>query len=490
MKDLGKWQLISMLSQGLAMLLGMVETFLVIRILNVGEWGLVQLAVSIGGALGIYQHLGLVSASTREISSAKKDEDIFKIFITSSVVRYFVTIPISVGLFFGAGKISQNLYHTLDLILPLKIYAVALVFQGVQGILNSVISGTKRFKHLFIYQVVIAFVNILIFIPFVYFFKVPGYFYAFLTFNIISSISLAVIAFKPLKGKIVMPTKKEFKNLFKEIFSISIAIYVVKILYTNWEKLGNNLLVLSKSPEVVAMYAFALLYAKKLMTISDSITTVNIPVFSERFVNDFKEFKDSFSKNFNKIFSAIILVGTFASYFAPTLIRILVGGDKYDQAIPLIAPMVFAIVLYSFVNIINSSVLIPAKMAKSMIGSYVFLIIGTGISYFILKNMMNVSLAFSWSMVTGSALCLFFMIYWIKKRMKFLFFNLDHWVILIQSLSISLLCNVDSFWVKIAGLIPFFGLLIWGLFEAGFIKKNDLKSLFGKFSLLIGKNKK
>ena len=134
MKDLGKWQLISMLSQGLAMLLGMVETFLVIRILNVGEWGLVQLAVSIGGALGIYQHLGLVSASTREISSAKKDEDIFKIFITSSVVRYFVTLPIAVGLFFGAGKISQNLYHTLDLILPLKIYAVALVFQGVQGI--------------------------------------------------------------------------------------------------------------------------------------------------------------------------------------------------------------------------------------------------------------------------------------------------------------------------------------------------------------------
>ncbi len=490
MKDLGKWQLISMLSQGLAMLLGMVETFLVIRILNVGEWGLVQLAVSIGGALGIYQHLGLVSASTREISSAKKDEDVFKIFITSSVVRYFVTLPIAVGLFFGAGRISQNLYHTSDLILPLKIYGVTLVFQGVQGILNSVISGTKRFKHLFIYQVVIAFVNILIFIPFVYFFKVPGYFYAFLTFNIISSISLAVIAFKPLKGKIVMPTKKEFKNLFKEIFSISIAIYIVKILYTNWEKMGNNLLGLSNSPEVVAMYAFALLYAKKLMTISDSITTVNIPVFSERFVNDFQEFKSSFSKNFNKIFSVIILVGTSASYFAPTLIRILVGGDKYDQAIPLIAPMVFSIVVYSFVNIINSSVLIPAKMAKSMIGSYVFLIIGTGISYLVLKNMMDVSLAFSWSMALGSVMCLFFMIYWIKKRMKYLFFNIDHWVILVQSLAISFLCNVDNIWVKIGGLVPFFGLLIWGLFEAGFVKKSDLKSLTGKFSLLIGKNKK
>ena len=84
MKDLGKWQIISMFSQLAAMLLGIVETFVVIRILSVGEWGLVQLAISIGGALGIYQHLGLVSASTREISSAKKEEDIFPAFYKGS----------------------------------------------------------------------------------------------------------------------------------------------------------------------------------------------------------------------------------------------------------------------------------------------------------------------------------------------------------------------------------------------------------------------
>jgi len=116
MKDLGKWQIVSLLSQGLAMLLGLVETFVVIRILSVGEWGLVQLAVSIGGALGIYQHLGLVSASTREISSAKSEDDIFKIFFTASIARYCVTIPISLGLFFGAGSIAENLYHNPDLI--------------------------------------------------------------------------------------------------------------------------------------------------------------------------------------------------------------------------------------------------------------------------------------------------------------------------------------------------------------------------------------
>jgi O-antigen/teichoic acid export membrane protein len=489
MKELGKWQIISMLSQGVAMLLGLVETFLVIRILSVGEWGLVQLAVSIGGALGIYQHLGLVSASTREISSAKKEEDIFKIFVTSTVIRYFVTLPISLGLFFFSRKIAVGLYNNPELIFPLKIYAVALVFQGVQGILNSVISGTKRFKHLFIYQVAISVVNILIFVPFVYFFKVPGYFYGFLIFNIISTITLSVIAFKPLRGKISMPDKADFTRLFKEIFSISIAIYVVKIIYTNWEKMGNNVLGIFNPPEVIAVFAFAMLYAKKLMSISDSVTTVNIPVFSERFVNDVKEFKESFTRNFNKLFSLIVFIGAFASYLAPILIRILVGGDKYDNAIPLITPMVFAFVIYSLINIVSSSVLIPAKEARSMIYSYLVLILGTAVSFLLARIFTDAVTAFSWAMVLGSLFSLYYMHYLIKKKHGFEIINIDHIAILIQAVFIGLLCNLDILWIKLVGLVPFALLLGWSIFIAGFVGKSDIISIQKKFVALISRKR-
>ena len=488
MKDLGKWQFISMLSQGIAMVLGMVGTFVIIRILTVGEWGVVQLAMSIGGTLGIYQHLGLVSASTREISSAKNDKDIFKIFVTSAVVRYCVTLPIALGLFFLSKHIAVNLYHNEDLITPLRLYSTALLFQGIQGILNSVISGTKRFKHLFLYQIIISVVNILIFIPFVYFFKINGYFYGFLIFNIISSIALSIIAFKPLKGKLIMPSKKDFVRLFKEIFSISIAIYLVKILYTNWQKFGNNVLGLYNSTEVVAIFAFALLYAEKIMMVSDSITTVNIPMFSERYVNDFKEFKASFEKNFNKLFSFIIFTGTFAAYFAPFLINILVGGKKYDEALVLVAPVITAFVIYSFINIITSSVMIPAKLAKSMIGSYVFLLVGTVLSFFILRGFINPLLSVSWSMVVGSVLGLVFVLYWVKKRLGFSFFNIDHVVIIIQGFAISMLCGVNiPFLIKLLLAIPLFGLLIWGFFESKFIDKNDIKNIFGKFSAISKK---
>ena len=106
---------------------------------------------------------------------------------------------------------------------------------------------------------------------------------------------------------------------------------------------------------------YLLLFFTQKLTISDSITTVNIRYF-QRFVNDFKEFKDSFSKNFNKIFSAIILVGTSASYFAPTLIRILVGAISMIRQYPYCSDGLQS--YFTLVNIINSSVLIPAKWRK------------------------------------------------------------------------------------------------------------------------------
>ncbi|MFC1700100.1 oligosaccharide flippase family protein [Patescibacteria group bacterium] len=483
MRDLVKWQVVSFTSRMLAMALGLVQTFVIIRILSVGEWGLVQLAVSIGGALGIYQHLGLASASTREISSAKDKKQITKIFVTSAFVRYCVTLPLAVGLFFLSKHIALNLYKNSDLIFPLRVYAVSLIFQGIQSILNSVISGTKRFKELFIYQVAIAGVSVGLYIPLVYFFKVSGFFYAFLAFNIISSIALSVVAFRPFKGKFVFPNRKEFIVLLKEIFSISIAIYVVKIIYTNWEKLGSNFLGLSNSPEVVAIYAFALLYAKKLMNISDSVTAVNLPVLSEKYSKDIKEFRMTFSENFNKVFSLIVFIGAFASYFAPIAIRVLVGSDKYDASLPLIAPMVLAFMMYSFINIFNSSVMIPAKLSKSMVLSYGLLIIGSGAFFGVTFKFMELLPAVAWGMAFGGIVSFFAMNMIIKKKLMSVFFHTDHTMVLIQAFSIAWLCVVENVVVKGFAFVPFAFLLGWSFFISGFIKKSDVLYIRSKIKL-------
>ncbi|OGC80195.1 hypothetical protein A3K01_02740 [candidate division WWE3 bacterium RIFOXYD1_FULL_43_17] len=475
MKELGKWQIISFASRSMAMLLGLVQTFVIIRVLSVGEWGVIQLAISIGGALGIYQHLGLASASTREISSAEDDKEVFKIFITSAVIRYAITIPIAIGLFFAARYVAVDIYKNEILVLPIKIYALTLIFQGVQSILNSVISGTKRFKQLFLYQIAIAAASVVIFIPLVLTYRVNGYFYAFFMFNALSSVVLSYIAFKPLRGSMKWPSNADFRRLFKEIFSISMAIYLVKIIYTNWEKFGSNALGLFNSPEVVAIFAFALLYAKKLMSISDAVTDVNLPVLSEKYVKDFADFKKLFTRNFDKIFISVIAAAAFASYWAPEIVSLVVGGDKYDKSYTLIPPVIFAFILYSFINIVKSSVLIPAKMVKHMIISFVLLLAGTAAFFFASYHALGALPGMAWGMAFGATASFIYINIAISKKLKFSFFNIDHLAILGQAFAISMVSFLPLY-IKIPFFVVVFGMLIWAFFIPGYLTKSEVIS--------------
>jgi O-antigen/teichoic acid export membrane protein len=477
MKDIGKWQFISFLSRGGATFIGLVQTFIIVRLLSKGEWGLVQLAISIGGALGIYQHLGLASASTREISSAKNDDDIFKIFVTSAVIRYAVTLPLAIGLFFFAHPLAVNLYKNELLVLPLQIYAITLLFQGFQSILNSVISGTKRFKNLFIYQVVIAFVNFVLFVPFIYFFKVSGYFYAFLAFNAVNTVALWFLAFKPLKGKLRMPKYPEFKLILKDIFSISIGIYLVKILATNWEKIGTNILGVGNSTEFIATFAFALLFAKKILSISDAVTDVNLPVFSDHFAKDPAEFKKAFKRNFSKLFVLIIFTATVASLWAKELILVALGSQKlieYHDAIYLIPPLLLGFIVYSFIDIVKSSVLVPAKMTWQMTVAFFVLLASTGVIYVFSSQFLPSLEAMSWSMAGGAIVAFWLVTYLIKLELNFEFYNIDHLVIMLEAYFVSTLNYLTFNPLKILIFIVLGSLLLSSFVISGDLKKEDL----------------
>ncbi|RJR26414.1 hypothetical protein C4561_05485 [candidate division WWE3 bacterium] len=474
MRDLGKWQFISFVSRAVAMVIGIVQSFVIIRILTVSEWGLVQLAVSIGGALGIYQHLGLASASTREISSAKNDSEIFKIFVTSLFIRYVVTLPIAFLLFIFAGKIANDLYSHPELTLPLKIYAVSLVFQGMQSITNSVISGTKRFRQLFSYQVIIAFISLLIYIPLIYKFRIDGYFYAFMLFNIVNSVILGIIAFAPIKGSLKIPTKKDFTRLLKEIFSISLGIYLVKILTTNWEKLGPNMLGLYNSPEVIAMFSFAVLYSKKILSISDSVTDVSLPVLSEKFTQDISEFKNTFVKNFDKVFSLIILAATYAAYWAPEIIEIVVGGDKYQGAYVLIPPILLAFVVYSLLDIAKSSILIPAKLTKHMVASFFVLLLVTGIAFALSNSYFGYLTSMSWAMAVGGITALIYLVFMVKRKLNFIFFGIDHIVLLFQSFVIGWAGIHSMLLLKALAFVPLLVLSLYAVKIPGYFVFNDI----------------
>lgn len=475
MKDLEKWQIISLVSRGLAQVIGIAQGYIIARVLTTGEYGVVRIALSLGASLGIYQSLGLASASTREISLAKSDKEIFKIFTTSVIIRYIVSIPLAAGIFFFSDAISAK-YSSPEISYLLKIYAVIMLVQGFQGILNSVITGMKRFKRLFIYQAAIAVVSGFLYIPFVFLYKVNGYFYALLAVNIVSSITLTYLAFKPLKNWFEFPTKKEFVKLFKELFSISMALFLVKIIYTNWENIGPNLLGLSLPAATVGIFAFAMYYSKKLLAISDSVTDVNLAVFSEKYAQNKEEFVQLFRANFNKIFVVILIFAFTAVYWAREVVTY--GKlTKFADAIPLILPVVFAYVFYSFVDLFKSSVLVPAKMTKELTLSFILMLGATVAFYFGVSRFVNPLTAMAYAMCFGTAVALGMSILLSKAKLGEWLFTHEHYLLLGQALVISFASTIENLPIKAASFILFSVLYVWAVKVSKFI---DFASLWQK----------
>jgi len=417
MTNIGRWQVISIISRLMALILGVVQSIVITRILTVAEFGIIGIVGAVGAMFGIAQHFGLASGTTREISSAPKEET-FKIFLSSLILKYIIVLPVALALFLFAPYITRNIYKLDEIAFPLRLYSAVLLVQGAQGILNSVIAGLQRFRRLFLYQVAIAGVSLFLYIPLVYFYKVDGYFMALLLFNAVSTITLSILALAPLRGYLKLPTKSELGHSFKNILLLSLGIYAAKILYTAWFKFGQITLGYFEALEVVGVFSFAVLFSSKLQTISDALTDVNLPIFSKEFSTNLEGFKQKFIGNFKKIFAVILVLTMSASFFAKDVI-ILAVGHKYDASIPLILPLVFSFAFYSYLNLLKSSVLVPAKMIFELIGSYAVLFVVTSASYFLMVLSFGSLMAMSYAMLFGSALGFASAFLLIHNKLKF-----------------------------------------------------------------------
>lgn len=484
MANLEKLQFYSVLSRFTAVGVGILQSMVVLRLLSLDEFGIVQIALAVGGSLGIYQHLGLASGTTREIAASNNKNEIFKIFFTSLVIRYAITLPLAVGLYYFSTYIAFNLYDNPAILTPIKIFSLVLLVQGVQSISNAVISGTKRFYTLFIFQIGIAIISLPIYIFFVYMYGINGFFYALLLHNLIWTLLQLLVALIPLHLSYNLPNWVEFKELFKRLFSISASVYIVKILYSQWEKIGTLILGLYIAPASVAVFAAGLLYAKKLTHVSDAITDVNLPYLTSKYVENISDFKSTFSKNFNFVFAFILLATISSIYWSKELVLIL-AGQKYMASLPYILPLVFTYLFISLINIFKSSIYIPAKMIKHMIITFALLLGFTVAIYYILYLLLNYDAILSMviALVSGVLLSLIYIYIATYSKFKIKLLTHEHVLLLIQALVISYLGVIL---VTVTSKIISFALLIFlyfiALYICKFVTKKDVFKFIGKSS--------
>lgn len=465
MTHLIKWQFISMISRFLAMVIGIVQGIFVVRLLSTSDYGLVGVVTAVGSIAGIVMHLGLVSGATREIAAAAVGEGsnplrrgpeglfsrapsvargetgldpgpsgspagelaadkAFKIFISALLARLAIALPIFLILFFGAPIIAGRVYDHLEITAAVRLYALILLVQAPQGIFNAALSGLKKFKSVFIFQVAIALTSLALYVPLIWKLGFYGYFWSMLVLAVVHTTVLCLLVWKVFRLPISRPefSKREIKARrwasflpslteicisLRKVFSVGLSIYLVKIIFTLWQRFGPLVLGRAASVAEVGIFNFALFYSTKLMTASDAITDVNLSVFSGQFsqevrkgpcpsgatsrvaatpvVDGLDEFKAAFLANFQKIYVFITLAAVSAIYWSPELVRLVVG-HKYDDSLQLIPWLVGAFWCYSFINIIKSSLLVPAKLNRDMIISYALLLIGTVGGYYGLRH--------------------------------------------------------------------------------------------------------
>ena len=316
MSYLFKWQSVSFVSRVIAMLLGIVQSIFIINILSPSDWGTIQVIEGIISIVGTSQAFGLTSGSTREIAGAKTNQEAFKVFLTSLVLRLVISIPFVVYLYIFAPSLAALSSNPDQVVWALRLLAGVLLLQSAQGIFNSVLSGFRKFKILFVYQVVVAFVSVILYIPLVYLYDFQGFYYAYLSFNLVGTFILLYLALANFERPFPKLNLRDVKIVLKDIFAISITIYVVKLIHSLWQRSPILYLnyVLNIDESIIALFGFALLYSTKLLVFSDSITDVTLPVMSKKYTEDVEEFKKSYKSNFVKTFAIITFVSFLAAF--------------------------------------------------------------------------------------------------------------------------------------------------------------------------------
>lgn len=491
MKSMLKLQIFSFISRIVAMFSGILQSLIIVNLLSVKQFGLIGLVTSIAGIAGITQHLGLASSSTKEISNAKNDSEILNVVLASLIIRFFISFPVAFILFFFSPQISSY-YNEPGLVFPLKIFAIVTLVQAFQSIFNSVISGTHRFKSLFIYQSVISFVSILIYVPLIFKYSLEGFFYSLLIFNLIQTLTLGIIAFNDIKIDISKITKSELISLGKNLLKISLAIYVVKILFTAWQETPVAVLGKMYPLETLALFTFALNFSSKLMSVSDAVTDVNLPVYSKKAGQ--RDFFSHFKSNFRILFYFIFFAGISASFWAKEILQAsdwliyFIGKflslnltkniyEKYNQSVPLFLPLILSIIFYSYINILKSSIFVPLEKLRQLIYSFIILIFASFIFYLSLIKFFDGILIMSWSLAFGSFIAFAYSVWFIKNNFNEYILEKKKVLFVILSVAMGLISLIFSdigFIEKIVLYIMYF------VFMTFFFKINILKLVLKK----------
>ncbi len=361
--DLARTQFLSLFTKAVTTALGIAQSIIVIRILSPAEYGLVGLVMSVGGVIGVSQHLGIVDGAIREIAILKNKREVGKVFWVSHLVRQCVTIPLSVGLLLLAGVVAEQVYGRPEITLFLQIFAGVLILQGFQDVLGATLTGMKKFVSLYVIQIVTAALNVAVFGYLTWRFNITGFFLAIVFTTSVMVILLAYVIARALRHNLELPDWGDVKRYGWRVMRIGAFMYMARIFFIVWQRLPILLLGGVLAAEELGYLNVSQTFGSRLTIIAMALAEVNLSWMSSLYTRGRQEFKQVVTRNMRRVLLVMMLIVLVLLFFTPEILRYVIG-EQYLPAQRLILVMTLGFFLYALTDIGSSSVFVSADQPR------------------------------------------------------------------------------------------------------------------------------
>lgn len=413
--NLAKVQFLSLATKGVTTALGIIQSIIIVRILSPAEFGLVGLVMSIGSVIGVSQHLGIVDGAIREIAIRKKKQEIGKVFWVSHLARQVVTIPLSLGLMLLAEPIAVGIYGRPEIVPYILIFAGALVLQGLQDVLGATLTGMKRFKALYIVQIITASINIGVFGYLTWQYGIAGFFWAVIITTAVMVLMFAEIARRELRGYLRWPSWDDVRLYGRSLMRIGAYMYLSRIFLVLWQRLPLLVLGGALAADELGYLNVSLTFGSKLTIVAMALSEVNLSWMSSLYVNKPNAFAKQVTRNMQRVLVLMIMMTLVLVFFAPEILRYIIGV-QYLPAEPLILLVTCAFFLYALIDIGTSSLFVSADNPKLRAITYGVMTLFSATLIGLLLLFRPEALLATYVMVGGAALAYVTMIVLAKRK--------------------------------------------------------------------------
>lgn len=361
--SLARTQFLSLGTKAMTTALGIIQSLIIVKVLSPEEYGLIGLVMSIGGVIGVTQHLGIVDGAIREIAVLTNKRDIGKVFWVSHIIRQAVTLPLSLGLVLVAYVLATYVYGRPEITPFIQLFAAALVLQALQDVLGATLTGMKQFKTLYGVQIITAALNIAAFGYLTWQFKIAGFFWAIILTTTVMVVLFSLSIARNLRGHLAIPRWREISQYGRRVLRISAYMYLARIFFMVWQRLPLLVLGSVLANEQLGFINISFTFGSKLTILAMALSEVNLSWMSSLFVTEKETFRQVAARNMQRVLIVMTSLTLVLLFFTHEILRFII--PEYLPAQDIIIVTTAAFFLYALTDIGTSSVFVPADKPRS-----------------------------------------------------------------------------------------------------------------------------